>query len=197
MRSSGSRPCIARSNACRVPEPRSRTIQAAARRSRSVSARLRANGWSGAQNTTSSSSRQGVTSSSGSATSPSIRPTSISKLPTWRAISSVLATVSVTSAAGMLAHEARHQRHRQVVADGQRRADAQPRRFFLALEPALELARLVEHRLGARAQRAAEVAELQALADAIEQLHVELALEIGQRAADGRLRHRRARARRG
>ncbi len=119
-----------------------------------------------------------------------MRPTSISKLPTWRAISSVLATVSVTSAAGVLAHEARHQRGGQVVADGEGRADAQPRRLFVALEPALEIARLVEHRLGARAQRAAEVAELQALAGAVEQAHVELALEIGERAARGRLRHR-------
>ncbi len=78
----------------------------------------------------------------------------------------------------------------QVVPDGQRRADAQPRRFLLALEPAFEIARLVEHGLRPRAQRAAEIAELQPLAGAVEQAHVELALEVGQRAAGGRLRHR-------
>ena len=37
---------------------------------------------------------------------------------------------------------------------------------------------------------AAQLAQLQALADAIEELDVELALQLGQRAADGGLGHR-------
>jgi hypothetical protein len=90
----------------------------------------------------------------------------------------------------VLAHEARHQRHGDVVADGQRRADSQEPDVAVGGEGVLELLRLLGQRLGSRAQRAAEVAQLQALADPVEQLDIELALQVGERSADRRLRHR-------
>ena len=88
----------------------------------------------------------------------------------------------------VLAHEARHQRHRHVVADRQRRADTNAVLDRPALEPALEIARLLQDRLGPGADRRAARRQAQALAHPVEQLHVELALEIGEGAAGGRLR---------
>ena len=57
-----------------------------------------------------------------------------------------------------------------------------------ALEAALEIARELQDRLGPGAQRRAARGQAQPLADAVEQLQVELPLEVGQRAAGRRLR---------
>ena len=117
---------MARSNAWRVPEPCSRTIQRGLREVVVGEGALFGERVRGRENTTSSSSRNGRDLELGMVdSSPSIRPTSISKLATRRAISSVLATSSRTGEPGSLAHEAGHQRHRHVIADRQRRADAQ------------------------------------------------------------------------
>ncbi len=88
----------------------------------------------------------------------------------------------------MLAHEPRHQRHGHVVADGQRRADAKALLDRAALEAALEIARELQDRLGLAAEPRAARGEPQPLAHPVEQLQIELPLEIGERAAGGRLR---------
>jgi hypothetical protein len=64
-------------------------------------------------------------------------------------------------------------------------AHAAAHHVFLPAERALEIRPLVQHRFGAGAHRAAERAQLQPLAHAVEQLHVELPLQIGERAAHG------------
>ena len=107
-----------------------------------------------------------------------------------RAISTVLATSKRDASARVLAHEARDLGHHQVIADAQRGAHAQLAHRVVTRELVLELARLLLQGLGPRADRTAEVAQLQALAEALEELDVELALQIGERAADRRLRHR-------
>ena len=66
-----------------------------------------------------------------------------------------------------------------------------------ALEAALEIARLLQDRLGPGAQRRAARRQAQALADPVEELDVELALEIGERAAGRRLRQAELLARAG
>ncbi len=72
--------------------------------------------------------------------------------------------------AALLAHEARHQRGHQVVADREGRADPQPPDGGASLERGLELDRLVEHPLGLRPHRLPQLAQPQSLADAIEEL---------------------------
>ena len=57
-----------------------------------------------------------------------------------------------------------------------------------ALEAAFEIAGELQDRLGPGPQRRAARREAQPLADAIEQLQVELPLEVGERAAGRRLR---------
>ena len=91
---------------------------------------------------------------------------------------------------GVLAHEARHQRGHQVVADREGRADAQPPDGGAPLERGLELDRPVEHALGLRPHRLSQLAQPQPLADAIEELQPELPLQVPERAAHRRLRHR-------
>ena len=181
---------MARSNAWRVPEPCSRTIHAAPFRSSSVSARFLASGCVGAENTTSSSSRKGVTSSWGWESSPSISPTSISKLATRRAISSVLAMSRRTTRARALAHVARHQRHGDVVADRERRADAQAAAVGVARR-ARSRARGPDPRAPRRGGAAPGPSSLSCrrLPMRSKSRDVELALEVGERAADRRLRH--------
>ena len=88
----------------------------------------------------------------------------------------------------MRAHEAGHQRHGHVVADRQGRADANAVLDGPALEAAFEIAGDLQDRLGAGPQRRAAGREAQPLADAVEQLQVELPLEVGEGAAGGRLR---------
>jgi hypothetical protein len=75
---------------------------------------------------------------------------------------------------GLLAHVARHQRHRDVVADGEGRADASAAAVGVVGERASRARGLVPHRLGARAQRARRRRSAAALADAVEEPHVEL-----------------------
>ena len=88
----------------------------------------------------------------------------------------------------MRAHEAGHQRHGHVVADRQGRADAKAVLDRPALEAALEIARLLQDRLGPGAERRAARRQAQPLAHPVEQLQVELPLEIGERAAGRGLR---------
>ena len=87
---------------------------------------------------------------------------------------------SRTSGSGFLAHVAGHERHGDVVADRQRRADAQSAGVGLVGQRGLELVRFVPYGFGARTQGAAQLAQLQALADAIEEPDVELSLEVGE-----------------
>ena len=154
MRSSGRTSCIARSKACRVPEPgcaRSRPRCAGRRRTARVF--WQAGSPRAAEHHQLVPLASGVTSSSVCVSSPSTSPRSSSKLATWRAMVSVLATVRVTSAPGCSRKKPRHDRHGEMIADGQGRAHAQSSERVLLGESLLEFVRLLERRLGERPHR--------------------------------------------
>ncbi|MNF68457.1 hypothetical protein D3C84_503140 [compost metagenome] len=85
-------------------------------------------------------------------------------------------------------HEAADQQGGQVVANGQGRPQLQRAEAALALQQQLDFLGAVEqgHRLGQ--QLGTQGAERQALADAVEQRAVVVALQLGQRGAGRRLR---------
>ena len=88
------------------------------------------------------------------------------------------------------AHEVRHDRYGQIVADGQRGAHFELRHVGPLRQAVLELARLCQQRLRSGTQRFAQLAQLHALAGTVEELNVEALFQILQRRAGGRLRHR-------
>jgi hypothetical protein len=86
--------------------------------------------------------------------------------------------------------EVRHDQRQQVIADGERRAHAQAAEPALAAQQGFDLGGAVEQLHRMRQQQASLVVEAQALAVAIEELLVELALELGQGRAGCGLRQR-------
>ena len=91
------------------------------------------------------------------------------------------------AAFGVALHEAAEQQGGQVIADGQGGAHLQRAEAGVAVEQAFDFLRAGEQRHRLRQQRAAQGIEFQALAQPIEQLAVELALQFGQRGAGRRL----------
>ncbi len=118
-----------------------------------------------------------------------MRPTSISKLCTLRAISAVFAISSVTRASGWSLKKRASSGARQVVADAERRSHSERPDVALVGEAILELTRLLLERLRARPERPPELAQLEALTHTVEELNLELALQVRERSADGGLRH--------
>ncbi len=89
-------------------------------------------------------------------------------------------------------HVARHDRHGKVVADAERGAHAERTRLAPVSKGLLQFAGSNQQLLGCRQQPATRFIQLQALADAVEQLQLELAFELRKGAAGGRLRQRQA-----
>ena len=85
--------------------------------------------------------------------------------------------------AGPFVHVAGDQAHRQIVADGQGRADLECRGIGAAGKAGLQRLRLFQQRQRLGAQSAAQFVEAQPLAGAVEELHIELALQVAQGAA--------------
>ena len=79
---------------------------------------------------------------------------------------------------------------REVIADRQRRADVQCSVAGLPAQQRLDVLGAIEELHRARQQPFAQLVQADGFADAVEQLHVELALELRKSAACRRLRHR-------
>jgi hypothetical protein len=126
----------------------------------------------------------------GAGTALRSRPRSSSWRATWSTIVACCAP-QLQRALGVALEEVGDDQRRQVVADGQRRADAQLAVAGATFEHAFDRRRPLDQFDGLRQQGLPEFVEAQGLAEPVEKLRVVLSFEFGERRAGRRLRQRK------